>query len=102
MTVSLSLQRILDLVGPASVSGTRETPLQGIASLGEAGAGDLSFLGNAKYKAEVATSKAGVILLPDDFEGEPAAGQVFVRLKAPSVALALVCEAVEKTLWPRP
>lgn len=102
MTVSLSLQRILELVGPASRTGERTAPLLGIASLGEAGPDDLSFLGNAKYKAEVATSKAGLILLPEDFEGEPSSGQVFLRLKSPSMALALICGEVEKTLWPRP
>lgn len=102
MTVSLSLQRILELVGTASVTGVRSAPLTGIAALGEAGRDDLSFLGNAKYKADVALSKAGVIFLPDDFNGEPAAGQVFVRLKSPSMALALVCGEIEKSFWPRP
>ena len=38
-----------------------------------AGPGDLSFLGNTKYKAEVSSTRASVVLLPPDYAGEPAA-----------------------------
>ena len=55
--------------------GTREQ-VRGLAALSEAGPGDLSFLGNPRYKAEVATTKASVVLLPRDHAGDPAPGQL--------------------------
>jgi UDP-3-O-[3-hydroxymyristoyl] glucosamine N-acyltransferase len=55
-------------------------PIKGVAALAEAASGDLSFLGNAKYADAVATSKAGVILVPVAFAGKPTAGQAFLRV----------------------
>jgi UDP-3-O-[3-hydroxymyristoyl] glucosamine N-acyltransferase len=80
---------------------TRET-IRDIASLGAAGAGDLSFLGNPKYRPEVAATRASVVLLPPDYAGEPAPGQLFLLVDNPSVALAKVCSRFEQLLWPRP
>lgn len=102
MPISLSLDRILALVSPVGVTGTGPSVITGIAALSEAGEGDLSFLGNAKYKGDVPHSKAGVILLPEDHEGEPSPGQVFVRVKNPSYALAVICGEIEAVLWPAP
>lgn len=102
MAVSLSFRRIIEIIGPAAVTGEGPADITGIAALREAGAGDLSFLGNAKYKGDVPVSKAGLILLPEDFAGEPASGQAFVRVKNPSFALALVCGEIERALWPKP
>jgi UDP-3-O-[3-hydroxymyristoyl] glucosamine N-acyltransferase len=64
--------------------------------------GDLSFLGNPKYKPEVAATEATVVLLPVGFEGEPKPGQLFLLVENPSVALAKLCTRVEKLLWPEP
>ena len=50
--------------------GTREQ-VRGLAALSEAGPGDLSFLGNPRYKAEVATTKASVVLLPSKTKKNP-------------------------------
>ena len=77
-------------------------PIKGVAALAEAASGDLSFLGNAKYADAVATSKAGVILVPVAFAGKPTAGQAFLRVDNPSYALALLCGVLEARLWPRP
>ena len=85
-----------------SVVGTREGSIKSIAALSEASADDLSFLGNAKYAGEVATSKAGVILVPADFEGQPTANQVYLKVEKPSYALALLCGVIEAQLWPKP
>src|SRR5690606_5886832 len=74
----------------------------GIAALKDAGAGDLSFLGNAKYKPEVARTRASIVLLPSDFAGEPVADQQFLLVDNPSVALARICARIEQSLWPRP
>jgi UDP-3-O-[3-hydroxymyristoyl] glucosamine N-acyltransferase len=70
--------------------------------LASARPGDLSFLGNAKYRGQVAGSAASVLLLPLDYEGTPVAGQVYLHVDNPSVALARLCARIEQTLWPRP
>jgi UDP-3-O-[3-hydroxymyristoyl] glucosamine N-acyltransferase len=74
----------------------------GIAALADAAPGDLSFLGNAKYKGEVAGTRASVVLLPPDFSGEPAANQLYLFVENPSAALARLCARIEQQLWPKP
>ena len=76
--------------------------IRGIAALAEAGPGDLSFLGNPRYKTEVAITRASVVLLPADHAGDPAPDQLFLLVDNPSVALARICARLEQRLWPRP
>lgn len=102
MRVAFSLSDLLAIVGPAQVRGTMDLTVTGLASLETAAAGDLSFLGNPRYKTQVAESQASVILLPADYVGEPKVGQAFVLVANPSVALAAVCARIEQRLWPRP
>lgn len=90
------------MVGSADVRGATDLTVTGLASLETAAVGDLSFLGNPRYKTQVAESQASVILLPADYVGEPKAGQAFVLVANPSVALAAVCARIEQRLWPRP
>lgn len=102
MDISFSVDEVATIVGAVSVKGKFDGKITGIAGLSEARGGDLSFLGNSKYRSAVAGCGASVILLPEDFEGEPAAGQVFVLVKNPSMALAIFCKRIEQTLWPKP
>jgi len=102
MQVSFSAAEIAAIVQPQSTRGATTATIHGIAALRDAAAGDLSFLGNAKYKAEVATSRASLLLLPPDFPGEPAANQQYLLVANPSVALAQVCARIEQSLWPKP
>lgn len=102
MRVAFSLSELLAMVGSADVRGATDLTVTGLASLETAAVGDLSFLGNPRYKTQVAESQASVILLPADYVGEPKAGQAFVLVANPSVALAAVCARIEQRLWPRP
>ncbi len=102
MQVAYTSAEIAVIVGAQRTAGTTTRTIGDIASLTTARAGDLSFLGNAKYKAQVADSLATVLLLPPDYPGEPRAGQVFLYVDNPSVALAKVCARIESTLWPKP
>lgn len=102
MEVSFSPAEIVDIVQPRATRGeTRET-VRGIAALSAAAPGDLSFLGNAKYKTEVAATRASIVLLPVEFAAEPQPNQMFLLVENPSVALARICARVEQLLWPRP
>ena len=102
MRIAYTVDELLRLVGEGRVSGQSAQPVGGIASLKQAQAGDLAFLGNLKYKADVPGCKASVILLPEDYAGEPAEGQAFIRMAKPSLGLARVCREIERQLWPKP
>lgn len=103
MAFVFSLQRILGML-PADVEavGDFSGEITGIASLSGAGEGDLSFLGNHKYRSAVADSKASVILLPMDYTGEPADDQTYLKVENPSFALAMICREIERLLMPLP
>lgn len=101
MQVSFSVAELTQIVQPRSSIGNCADSIRSIAALESAEAGDLSFLGNAKYKNKVSGSRASVILLPSNFEGTPAAGQLFLLVDNPSVALAKVCARIERMLWPK-
>ena len=102
VSLSASLADIASLLPDATVVGTCDQAITGLAGLNEAGPTDLSFLANPKYAPEVAHSKAGVILVPAKFQGTPPEGQAWVRVKNPSLALAILCELVEKLMVPPP
>ena len=102
MSFTLTITELAKITAASAIEGSRSAPIKAIASLAEAGADDLSFLGNPKYITAVATSKAGVILVPADFAGKPNGQQVYLRVEKPSYALALICSALESQLWPQP
>lgn len=102
MQVSFTAPDIVAITQPKSTRGATSEIISGIAALADANAGDLTFLGNPKYKGAVASTRASVVLLPADFVGEPAPGQFFLLVENPSVALARVCARIEQSLWPKP
>ena len=102
MQVSFTSADITALTSPQATRGATTETIRGLAALADAGPGDLSFLGNPKYKAEVATTCASLVLLPVDFAGEPKPGQLFLLVENPSVALARICARIEQSLWPKP
>jgi len=102
MQISFSAAEIAAVVRPVHERGATTETIRGIAALAGAGPGDLSFLGNAKYRSQVAATKASVVLLPVDFPGEPGPNQAFLFVDNPSVALATVCSRIERALWPKP
>jgi UDP-3-O-[3-hydroxymyristoyl] glucosamine N-acyltransferase len=102
MQVSFTVDEIAAIVRPKTTRGATSDVIRGIAALSEARAGDLSFLGNAKYKGEVGSSRASVVLLPPDFAGEPGANQLYLLVENPSAGLAQLCARIERELWPKP
>jgi UDP-3-O-[3-hydroxymyristoyl] glucosamine N-acyltransferase len=102
MQVSFTPADIAAIVQPSRIAGATTASIQGIAALRSAVAGDLSFLGNSKYKQEVAATAASIVLLPDNYEGVPQPNQQFLFVSNPSVALARLCSRIEQLLWTRP
>jgi UDP-3-O-[3-hydroxymyristoyl] glucosamine N-acyltransferase len=102
MEFSFSPAEVTEIVQASSSRGTTNSTVCGIASLETAHASDLTFLGNPKYKTEVATTAASVVLLPLDYVGEPQPNQIFLLLEKPSIGLARLCARLEQMLWPKP
>lgn len=100
--ISYRPEEIIALLQPQRTAGRTTAGIRDVASLSSAGAGDLSFLGNAKYRSQVAETKASIVLLPEDYVGEPVADQLFLFVKNPSVSLAALCTRIEQQLWPKP
>lgn len=102
MQISFSPDEIAAIVRPGRTSGATSEKVRGIAGLKDAAPGDLSFLGNPKYSADVASTRASVVLLPAGHKGSPPAGQLWMLVDNPSVALARLCARIEQSLWPKP
>ena len=103
MNLRLTLDEIFHLIPEAETEG--ETSLQeigGIASLESARTGDLSFLGNSKYKSQVESTQASVVLLPKDHSGQPNPDQLYLRMEEPSRGLAALCRFLENRVFPPP
>lgn len=98
----LNLDLLLKLTSPSLVKGSLGGPLHKLASLLEAQTGDVSFLSNKKYRKQVSESLASVIFVPEDFDGEPGEGQVFIHHGNPSRAIDLVAEHIRRKRSPRP
>ena len=99
MDLKISTERLFEILPDSRVEGSsRKTNLNGIASLERAKQGDVSFLGNPKYKKFVKSSNATLILLPEDYIVSPKYEQIYLRLKDPSKGLASICSYFEKIL----
>lgn len=84
------LDELAALVG-AEPTGPGDREITGVASLAEAGPGDISFFHNPKYLHQLATTAAGAVLVPSALD--PAtfpAGPVYLRVANPSHAFAVV------------
>lgn len=102
MPVAYTPAEIAAIVGAQRLTGKTTRKIDDIAALAKARAGDLSFLGNTKYKSQVPDCHATALLLPLDYVGEPRPDQVFLFVDNPSVALAKLCARIEQSLWPKP
>ena len=102
MQVSFTPAELLAITQPKQVRGATTETVRGIGALGTAGPGELSFLGNPKYRSEVAATRASVVLLPVDYDGQPQPNQLFLLVDNPSVGLARICARIEQLLWPKP
>jgi UDP-3-O-[3-hydroxymyristoyl] glucosamine N-acyltransferase len=83
---SVSIGEIADFVG-GKHSGDGARPITGVASLTQASDEQLSFLSNRKYAAQLAQTRAGAILVPQNLEGE---NERWIRVDDPYFALARI------------
>ena len=86
-----------ELIGPDSITVT------GVATLAEAAETHLSFLANDKYRQKVNTSKACVVLVPENFTSAVQQNRAWIKCKDPSAAFTLVtAQYAPPTLVPQP
>lgn len=102
MQLSFTPDQVSAIVQPTGTRGMTTATIRGISALGTARPGDLSFLGNRKYKAEVAGTQASLVLIPGDYVGDPKPGQLFLVVDQPSVALSRLCARIEQMMQPAP
>ncbi|MDR1432758.1 MAG: UDP-3-O-(3-hydroxymyristoyl)glucosamine N-acyltransferase [Puniceicoccales bacterium] len=101
MDFSYALDDLIELLGPKKTIGSSSVPVSRINTLSNAKPGDVSFLGNLKYKRDVSSTEASVVLLPMDFDAHPRDGQCFMFFDNSSFALGILCRDIEMKCCPR-
>jgi len=93
-SLNKTVAELAQIVGGQALGDT-SLLIAGLASLSEAGPQDLSFLGNLKYLAAAAASKAGCVLLPASAREVPCAATTRIYVEDPQYAFALVLTFIE-------
>lgn len=70
----------------ATVDPEADLDVTGVATIQDAGPGEVTFLANPRYEARLATSHAGAVLVAPDFKGK--ARPMLLRVKNPYLAFA--------------
>jgi UDP-3-O-[3-hydroxymyristoyl] glucosamine N-acyltransferase len=83
---SVSIGEIVDFID-GRYAGNRDRMISAVAPLADANDGQLSFLSNRKYSAQLTLSKAGAILVPQNLEGED---DRWIRVDDPYFAIARI------------
>ncbi|MFD0892384.1 UDP-3-O-(3-hydroxymyristoyl)glucosamine N-acyltransferase [Luteolibacter ambystomatis] len=89
MAFALSLSELAQLTGGNIVRGGLASSYSGMAALDVAGAGDISFLGNEKYRGQFLTTAAGAVIVPLG-ETEGPEGTALIAVENPSLAFGAV------------
>jgi UDP-3-O-[3-hydroxymyristoyl] glucosamine N-acyltransferase len=86
-----TLQEVAALVGGVVAAGDASLPLTGFSSIAEAEAGDITFLGNARYAPALKKSRASAVLVDQQFQDIPAALAV-IRVPNPTLKFSLIIQ----------
>src|SRR5579864_4900104 len=92
------IDEIVALVG-GRYDGPPDRIVRGVSSLSAASEDQLSFLGNPKYMPQLATTRAGALLVPEEMKGDDAR---FIRVTKPHAALAEIIDRWFNTRRPAP
>jgi UDP-3-O-[3-hydroxymyristoyl] glucosamine N-acyltransferase len=100
MKWSLTTGQIEEILDSPPTRGACAEPVEQLADLREAGPGALSFLSSGKYTRYLSETRASVVLVPENQEGDPAPGQLWICCPNPSLALGKICEHLERVMAP--
>lgn len=103
MLISLSLNAVLDCIDYTSFAGELGVRnITGVGSLGDAQRGDATFVASPKYAEELEDTQASLVVVAEGLEATPKAGQLFLRVKNPSIEIAKLCELIASKMWVKP
>jgi UDP-3-O-[3-hydroxymyristoyl] glucosamine N-acyltransferase len=101
IAIEYSLSDVVSVVSPLRVVGATNRVITGIESLLGATHSDLSFLGNKRYRSQLAATQAAIVLVGEDEVTNPKDNQAFIVCKNPSLALGLLCDDIERKYFPK-
>lgn len=84
-----TVRELAALVG-GELLGDPDREIRGLNGLSEAGPDELSFYGNARYHRQLATTRAGAVLVSE--APAPRAGTTFIRVAQPPLAFARIAQ----------
>ena len=87
--MEITSQRIVELV-QGRLIGSPDVVINGVATLDNASETQVSFLGNDKYRQKVNLSKAGVVIVPENFALTVPEKRAWIMCKDPSEAFATI------------
>ncbi|WP_169334290.1 UDP-3-O-(3-hydroxymyristoyl)glucosamine N-acyltransferase [Rubritalea marina] len=93
--MELKLAEIIEKTGARLVSKGSAEVFSGVASLDEASAEDVSFLGNEKYYQDYLDTKAGLVFVPQIVEQYPE-GVAILEIENPSFAFGQIVKMVNQ------
>ena len=105
MMPSLTAAEVAALVGGEIFHGPAERPISGANSLEQATPTDAAFFGNARYLPALRRTRAGVVLVPVDFDtagmaaDDPLRAATLIQVENPTLAFS---KLVEKFAPPAP
>lgn len=91
--LNMTLVEIQEMLGEGRLIGEGKRSLAGVASLGRAGEGDLSFVRDASFSDKARDSKAGALLVPEELQGMACCQLV---LEDPNRAFGAVLERIAR------
>lgn len=89
MAISLSLSELARRIDGKTICGEAGSLFSGMAALDVAGPEDISFLGNEKYLPHFLATKAGAVIVPEDYDFKTD-GPALIAVPNPSLAFAAV------------
>ncbi len=81
----MKLSEVAEKTG-GTVEGDGNIDIRGVAGIGEAGEGEISFIANPRYAAEAAVTKASAVIVSEDWDS--ACSSALIRAKNPDEAFA--------------
>ena len=93
--MQFSAQQISTLIN-GKIEGNPETNVSGFAKIEEANASDLAFLSNPKYEEFLYSTRAGIVIINEDFELKSPVTCTLLRVKDAYSAFATLMEYYQK------
>ncbi|MFA5688924.1 MAG: UDP-3-O-(3-hydroxymyristoyl)glucosamine N-acyltransferase [Kiritimatiellales bacterium] len=81
----MKLVELAEKIG-GKLDGAGDVEIRGVAAIGSAEPGEISFLANPKYAAQAAATNASALIVPENWSAESPAA--FIRVKNPDAAFA--------------